>query len=174
MLPNRDWLVGFNAAEFFFLPGDKPNKELKEVRKLFEAMKPFYEANTNLDSPYVIRLMNERDTNGRVYGSFKLQGLLDTSPTLMLTLFMRNTALALGKLVGTPGATYARSILSPTRTSHGDAPSTSGPCKCGNLRQLLKPWPTPPLRPEAQLRSLPMIRKPFSTYAGRLISFRER
>lgn len=109
-LPNGDWLVGFNAARFFFLPGDKPTKELKELRGLFTALRPFFEVNATQLSPVAIRVLNERDSNGRVYGRLvciggghepegfeqSLKDLIDSSETL--TLFMRNCALKLSKL----------------------------------------------------------------------------
>lgn len=110
VLPNGDWLVGFNAARFFFLPGDKPTKELKELRAFFAALRLFYEVNASQLSRVAIRLLNERDGNGRVYGrlaciggghepegfELSMKEVVDSSETL--TLFMRNCALALSKL----------------------------------------------------------------------------
>lgn len=109
-LDNGDWLVRFNAARLFFLPGNKPTKELTELRDLFEAMKPYFTANANNERPAIIRAMNQRDGNGRVYGSFsflccesgpkdfarELQARIDASPTLKH--FQRHYALALSKI----------------------------------------------------------------------------
>jgi hypothetical protein len=56
-----------NLAKLLQLPGTAPAEELAAFRELVVAMRAFYEAHPteNVD----IQLCNERDRNGRVYGS---------------------------------------------------------------------------------------------------------
>ena len=110
VLEDGAWLVKFNAARLFFLPGVEPGKELAELRSLFEVMKEYFVANAYGQSPAVIRAMNNRDRNGRVYGSFtclkgaeqptditkELQARIEASPVLQH--FQRHCALALCKV----------------------------------------------------------------------------
>lgn len=110
VLDNGDWLIRFNAVRFFLLPGISPAEELAELRSLFDAMKPHYVANAHSEQPGFIRVMNERDGKGRVYGSLKcmgaapgadalgaqLQARINASPTLLH--FQRQYGLRLGKV----------------------------------------------------------------------------
>lgn len=109
-LENGDFLVGFNAAKFFMLPGLKPRKELAELRELFEEMKAFFLAHADAPRPPQLRMMNERDRHGRVYGTCtailedgktsdiesRLHARFEASPALQH--FQRQYALALGKI----------------------------------------------------------------------------
>ena len=110
-LENGDCLVGFNAAKFFLLPGLKPREELAELRGLFEVMKNFFLAHANASSPVMLSLMNNRDSHGRVYGTYKVvlkdgEEDADIGPQLderikaspVLQQFQRNYALALDKV----------------------------------------------------------------------------
>lgn len=105
-----NWVVAFHAGKFFRLPCKNVTQELAELRGWLDQMRGFFLAHADLDAPGRIRLMNERDGNGRVYGSLLclgesqeahhwnavLQSQLKGSE--VLTEFMRQTALALSKI----------------------------------------------------------------------------
>lgn len=107
-----EWHIRLNLARLFLLPCDSPAAELAELRGLFEAMKPFFEANALRRSD--IQLTNNRNRRGAVYGnlSCRVEGKdcmdADEAYTKQLAemvanskalqAFLRNVAMALQRI----------------------------------------------------------------------------
>jgi len=108
-----NWTIRVNMARLFYLPCENPQAELKQLRALFEAMKPFFEANAHRRAD--IQICNNRDHNKRVYGAMTcrveesadrmgkdetfteaLKSQIDASPALQY--FLRSVALGLQKM----------------------------------------------------------------------------
>jgi hypothetical protein len=100
-----------NVAKMLFLPCEKPQQELAEMREFFAAMKPFFEAYP--EHRVAVQLCNNRTHNGKVYGSLacqtpdslkegglehtkRINDLIAASPVLQS--FMQGAALALQKI----------------------------------------------------------------------------
>lgn len=108
-----NWTIRLNLARLFYLPCENPQAELKELRALFESMKPFFEANAHRRAD--IQICNNRDRNKKVYGSMNcrveesensmaldeeftqaLKDQIDASSALQY--FLRSVALGLQKM----------------------------------------------------------------------------
>lgn len=98
-----------NFAKMMQLPGINPAQELAELRKFFEAARDFMEGVPSVDERRIIMILNNKDRNGKVFGSVvckqagdasdlqtSMQTIVESSPVIKE--WLRQVALTLGNM----------------------------------------------------------------------------